>query len=204
MTPWASGLGDAYTERFEPWDRRRARWAWLRPIVDEAVEDHRRVHTVLEVGCGVGANLLALTTLSGSGDAIQATGLDVNPMAVEKANAAGLDVRLGDGLALPFGAAAFDLVLTCGYLIHLPPESLAQAVDELVRVSARWVLIGEYFAPTDEALPYQGHSAVDGLLFRRNYGRLFLARGLTCSDYGFVWKDLDELDNLTWWLFKKP
>ena len=198
-TPWASGLGDAYAARFDPRDRRRARWAWLCPILEQAgrVEP---VRSVLEVGCGAGANLLALTTFSG----IRATGVDVNPGAVAKALDAGLDAHLGDGHALPFGTATFDLVLTCGYLIHLPASALHQATDELMRVSARWMLIGEYFAPQEEALPYHGHPASAGLLFRRNYGHLFLARRLTCVDYGFVWKDLDELDNLTWWLFKKP
>ena len=46
----------------------------------------------------------------------------------------------------PSPTTPFDLVVTVGLLIHIPDDTLRRVMGELVRVSSRWVLSGEYHA----------------------------------------------------------
>jgi spore coat polysaccharide biosynthesis protein SpsF len=52
-----------------------------------------------------------------------------------------------------------------GVLIHQPEESIRSVISEMIRVSGRWVLTGEYFAEEDVEVPYRGH---EGALYRRD------------------------------------
>ena len=42
-------------------------------------------------------------------------------------------------------------------------------------------------------------------MFKRDFGGFFLEHfpDWRVLDYGFAWKQLTGLDNLTWWLFEK-
>ena len=53
-----------------------------------------------------------------------------------------------------------------------------------------------------ETIPYRGHTEA---LFKRDFGSFWLDcfPDLRVLDYGFFWKRLTGLDNLTWWLFEK-
>ena len=70
------------------------------------------------------------------------------------------------------------------------------------RVARRYIVCVEYFSDQPETIPYRGHSEV---LFKRDFGSLWLDcfPDLRVLDYGFFWKRLTGLDNLTWWLFEK-
>ncbi|MEB2284955.1 MAG: methyltransferase domain-containing protein [Myxococcales bacterium] len=65
-----------------------------------------------------------------------------------------VDVRVADhpdhlaaaGPPLPFAAASFDLVLCQDVLEHVPPEGRAPLLDELRRLSRRFVVLGAPFA----------------------------------------------------------
>ena len=51
-------------------------------------------------------------------------------------------------------------------------------------------------------IPYRGQ---EGLLFKRDFGGLWLDSfpSLRTVAYGFAWKRVTGVDNLTWWLFEK-
>src|SRR4029077_12448229 len=92
-------------------------------------------------------------------------------------NGAAREVVLRDGLLpadhlfdadashVPMADGSVDLAFTTGVLIHVPPAGLPAAMDELYRVSRRWVLISEYFADQPEEKLYRGQ---EGLLFKRD------------------------------------
>lgn len=108
-----------------------------------------------------------------------------------------------DAFNLPLSDNAIDLVFTSGVLIHIHPDKLGKAADEIVRVAGKYVLCLEYFSNEPEERPYRGE---EGLLFKRDFGSYYLDRFdcLECIDYGFVWKRANKLfDNVNWWLFKK-
>jgi pseudaminic acid biosynthesis-associated methylase len=157
--------------------------------------------SVLEVGCNIGQNLAALSNFVS-----ELHGVEPNAQVVEMARRhpalSQADLRCGHGGDLPFADASIDLVFTAGVLIHVAPDHLAKVVDEIVRVSRRYVVCVEYFSPTLVEIPYRG---MEGFLFKRDFGSYYLERhpSLRVRDYGFLWKPLDHSDNTNWWLFEK-
>ncbi len=86
---------------------------------------------VLEAGCGVGAQTVALARNSPSARVVA---VDVSAASVKEAHArvaaaglANVCFRQADFLALPFGAASFDHVFACFVLEHLPQPAAALA-----------------------------------------------------------------------------
>lgn len=97
-----------------------------------------RVRTVLktdlfEEGFGQDAVLDAL-----AGIYPVVVGMDISGVVVAASNArlSGVTHVVSDAYALPFKAAAFDLIVSVSTLDHLPPDLLTQALAELCRVLA--------------------------------------------------------------------
>ena len=104
---------------------------------------------------------------------------------------------------LPLDDGAVDLAFTSGVLIHVPPDDLETAYGEIHRVATRYILCVEYFSPTPVEIPYRGH---EGLLFKRDFGGMWLDLfpGLETVANGFFWRRTTGLDDINWWLFRKP
>ena len=94
------------------------------------------------------------------------------------------------------------MAFTSGVLIHIHPDDLLDSMGEIHRVAKRYVVCIEYFSDKPEMIPYRGH---DDRLFKRDFGSYYLDNfpDLSVVDYGFSWKRLTGLDNLTWWVFEK-
>ncbi|XBQ16433.1 MAG: pseudaminic acid biosynthesis-associated methylase [Oceanicaulis sp.] len=199
---WRGAFGDAYTDRCAvSADAVRGRlgvWAEMFKVMAGAPPA-----SVLEVGCNEGINLHALSALTGA----RLAAVEPNAAARERVKASGVaaagDIVDGSAQALPFEDGAFDLVFTTGVLIHIHPDDLGAAVDEICRVSRRWVVCGEYFSPRPEALEYRGET---GYLFKRDFGKFYLDRHpeLVCRGYGFAWSKDTSFDDITWQVFEKP
>lgn len=88
---------------------------------------------VLDIGCGRGEWLELL-----AGHGLKATGVDLNPVQIEEARAAGLDVHQGDAIAwLAEAADASVSMITAHHLVeHLPFETVAWMTREALRVLA--------------------------------------------------------------------
>lgn len=156
----------------------------------------------LEVGSNIGRNLIALRGLIPSLAAIEpneacCASMRANP------DLAGVRIVQGDAFTLPFDDASFDLVFTSGVLIHISPDDLRSATDEIVRVARHYVLCIEYFSRVPCSIPYR--DAGDGFLFKRDFGSWYLDLypQLSVVDYGFLWSRIDSGDDLNWWLFQK-
>ncbi len=159
-------------------------------------------NSILEVGANVGKNLMALHRISAA--ALYA----VEPFAeAYRLLTSNPDLPLAgsaqcSGDALPFEEDSMDFTFTSGVLIHVPPEGLAGVVDELVRVSRRYLWCNEYFSKQPETVTYRGEQ---DLLFKRDFGRFILERhpGLRVLATGFFWSVIGPYDDTTWWLFQK-
>jgi SAM-dependent methyltransferase len=117
--------------------------------------------SVLEVGCGVGAQTISLAR--NSPDA-KITSIDVSAVSLaqarEKVEAAGLKnvrFRQADLFALPFSADSFDHIFVCFVLEHLarPAEALA-ILKRVLRLGGTITLVegdhgSAYFHPQSEA-----------------------------------------------------
>lgn len=158
--------------------------------------------SILEGGANIGLNLRALKGLTTA----ELYALEPNAKArqVLAESGAAAPERIIDGLLtridLPDGAV--DLAFTRGVLIHVPPQDLLQSCRELVRVSRRYVIANEYFSPREETIPYRGQERA---LFKRDFGGFYLDNfpELRIVDYGFDWKRVTGMDDLTWWVFEK-
>ncbi len=122
------------------------------------------LRSVLEVGCNVGMQLRHLGPLTGA----RMSGVDLQQGALDEARAhlPGADLRVARATDLPFPDASFDLVFTSGVLIHVPPSDLDRVMDEIHRVSSRWIWGFEYWAAMPTEVAYRGHS---GLLWKRDF-----------------------------------
>jgi spore coat polysaccharide biosynthesis protein SpsF len=187
---WSGDFGVRYADRNAVLDARRA--AFWHDLVDR-----HGIRSVLEVGCGQGANLAPLVQRLDPSDV---WGIDVNEVAIDRArtNAPGANIVRSRARLLPFRDGFVDLAFTIGVLIHQPEGSLAAVIAEIVRCAGSYVLWGEYHAPQTEDVPYHGET---GALFRRDYGAIYrtLHPGLEVIDEGFLAVE-EGFDRVTWQL----
>lgn len=202
LNQWRGDFGDAYIDR-NPASAEAVR---QRVACFTTIFEHLKGEqpcSIFEGGCNIGLNLRALRQVT-----------DAALYAVEPNDKARMQL-IKDGVIpadnvknatlseIQFAEAAFDLVFTSGVLIHVPDETLDQSCWELHRVAKRYLLSIEYFSPETVTIRYRGH---DDLLFKRDYGEVWLRLfpELEPVAQGFFWKRATGLDNLTWWLFRKP
>ncbi len=190
---WRSEFGRSYTDRNDREKPERVE-SWRRII--EGISPVR----ALEVGCNVGWNLEYLRRLG----VPEIYGIEPQPYAVERARWRGpaFGVLQGTAVDLPFKDGYFDLAFTSGVLIHIAPESIGNALDEIYRVSRRWIVAIEYDAAVEQEINYRGHEGAlwkrdHGGLWRSRYPQLKLVRRIELGEeHGY--------DNCTAHLFEKP
>ena len=201
LKAWAGQFGDEYANRNE-----YANWK-----IGPGTEAFRRIlggldiESVLEVGSNIGLNLLFINALFEGGAKLYA--VEPNRNAFDRLVSQTLmkleEAWNCDVFQLPLADSSIDLVFTAGVLIHIAPDDLGRATDEIVRVARKYVLCIEYFSHTPVEVPYRGQM---GLLFKRDFGAFYLDRfpTLKCTRYGFLWqREFRIFDNPNWWLFEK-
>ena len=200
---WRGEFGNDYAARNAPSaERIRNQTRFWARLLDILAVRNETPGSILEIGANVGINLRALRNL-----------IDANFYAVEP-NDKARDILIADGIvpadqafaatgeAIPMPDGAVDLVFTAGVLIHVNPDTLAEVCSEIYRVSRQTIICAEYFSAYPESIPYRGQ---DDKLFKRDFGSFWRERhpSLKVVDYGFAWKPVTGLDNITWWIFSK-
>lgn len=199
---WEGEFGKEYTERNAPSEENiESRTSLFFDIMNEMRCNPK---SIAEIGAGSGANLRAIRRILGG--SVELTAVEPNQVARE-AIIANQDCDVsrtiyGSAGDIPLADGSMGLVFTSGVLIHIPPAKLGRAMDEIHRVSSRWIAAIEYFNPELVEIVYRGQH---GLLWKGDYGSMYLDRfpDLRCIAYGFAWKRDTGLDNVTWWLFEK-
>lgn len=164
LSLWRSEFGRDYTDRNDREKPERVT-SWQRVL--EGIAPAR----VLEVGCNVGWNLEYLRRLG----VAELYGVEPQLYAVERARWRGpqFGVIHGTAFDLPFRDGWFDLAFTSGVLIHISPETVAAALDEIYRVSRKWIVAIEYDDTKETEINYRGHA---GALWKRDHGALWMGR----------------------------
>jgi len=128
---WETWSGDFYNQKYQ-----HKIQEGQRRILDEM----RRIEpgSVLEAGCGFGRNLKFLS--KEIGDKIHFTGIDISKNLLEKCD---MSVTCADIRKLPFSDNSFDMVFTHGTLMHVPGHTIRNAMNELIRVSKKYILCAE-------------------------------------------------------------
>jgi hypothetical protein len=123
--------------------------------------------STLEVGSGaVGIGLLADRPFVGC------------DLKFERQPAPQMSAVMGSALHLPFADGEFEVVVASDVLEHIPPNSRAAVVDQLIRVGRRWILMGVPCGPSAARsdgwlarwLAFRGKSDPDWLVEHRMFG----------------------------------
>ncbi len=194
---WQGDFGDQYVDRNQGDELISANVA----LFAKALGRVQRLESLLELGTNTGNNLLALSQLLPS---CELNGIEINAKAHAQAQSLEIaDVWHGSLFDFP-RQRRYDLTFSKGVLIHLAPELLSQAYDQLYHLSSRYVLLVEYYNPAPVEVSYRGNS---GRLFKRDFAGEMLDRyaDLQLLDYGFVYRRDPQfpMDDVSWFLLEK-
>lgn len=176
-TVWKGTFGREYTERNtvdtegldEHWRRNYgfARSSIIASFLSGISKDAK----FLEVGCNAGNQLLMLKQMGWR----NLSGTELQPFAIEIASSRLPDAafKLGSALALPWEDRSFDVVFTCGVLIHISPTDLPSVMDEIYRTTREYIWGTEYYAPEVTQVTYRDHSE---LLWKMDFARQYMKR----------------------------
>ena len=180
---WAGEFGDEYLAR------NRVDWRARIPFW-KAMIDATGARSVYEFGCNAGWNLSAIRRAYPD---VVCSGCDINESAIRQAIRAGLEVDDS-----PSALGKSELVFTAGVLIHVAPDDLNDLMQRIADASTDYVLAVEYSAPAEQAIDYRGNK---DMLWKRNYGALYMDMGLELIQKGPAGKGFDQC---TYWLLRKP
>lgn len=147
---WAGQFGDEYHQR-NPQADHLDLWS---EIIGARMGG---IRSVFEPGAGQGDNLVAIREhAEWWSKECRFTGMDINEGAVAAMNERGL---VGIHGAFPTDPIdnKYDLVLTRGFLIHLPNDELVKAFDKIYAMSNRYVCFCEYYSPVRRSFSYRGN-----------------------------------------------
>jgi pseudaminic acid biosynthesis-associated methylase len=191
---WQGDFGKAWV------DRNRKDFDARGPFWEDFVARYP-ARNALEVGAAHGENLRHLSRLL---PPRELWGLDINEsaLAVLREVAPGTNAVWSPARHLPLRDGYFDLVFTVGLLIHQPDSSLPIVMSEIVRCSRRWVVCGEYHSDEPTSITYRD---LDGVLFKRDYGRLYqeLFSELELRETMFLTMDEHGFDRVTLHVLEK-
>jgi len=191
MSLWEGEFGNEYTKRNAVLPDRKRFWAKrMRELKPE---------TVLEVGANRGFNTYWIHKAKPTTE-IWATDINRSALRLLRQEQPEVNTVFADVMNLPFKGYCFDLVISVGLLIHIPPDKVRYAIAEMARVARRHLLIAEYHNQTWEMIPYHGKKDV---LWKGPYDEVIwqeLERRLINT--GFL-TQADGFDRVTWWLYER-
>jgi pseudaminic acid biosynthesis-associated methylase len=192
---WAGEFGNEYTGRNQVMVQQRV------PFFTEILRRTFGVRSVCELGTNRGHNLRAIAELSPN---YELTGVEINPVAHREMAGFSRIQAVCSSIQEFTPSQTYDLVFTCGVLIHLNPDDLPMVYDRMMALSSRYILINEYFNPVPQEINYRGHA---DRLFKRDFAGELMDRHdgkLSVVDMGFLWKrTCPSWDDSTWFLLEK-
>lgn len=174
---WSGEFGKAYTDRnghtVEELDAlHQSDFGLARTELNsEFVGSMDKALRVLEVRTNVGTQLKGLEAMGFT----RLYGIEAQAYALHQAKGFTRGMRFvqADAVRLPWRDRSFDLVFTSGVLIHISPDDIGRALDEIYRCANCYIWGWEYYAEEYTPVPYRGRN---GLLWKANFARLYLDR----------------------------
>ena len=195
---WKGEFGDDYIER----NKSKSLLAANLALFSEILKKTGPIQSVLELGCNVGMNLKSLELLSPE---LKISGVDINKKAINelKEEKPGYHL-LEQSILEKIDIEPSDLCFTKGVLIHINPDKLENAYENLYINSNRFICVNEYYNPSPVKINYRGH---EDRLFKRDFCGELLERfnDLKLIDYGFGYRNdpVFQQDDMTWFLLEK-
>lgn len=173
---WNGTFGSEYTERntFSPPEQDQLyieEYGVTRTQMNRDFLSNLQISNILEVGSNVGNQLRSLQSIGYE----NLYGVELQHYAVEKSKALtkGINIIQGSGFDIPFKDKFFDLAFTSGVLIHISPNDINVILDEIYRVSKRYIWGFEYFSDVHTEIAYRGN---DDKMWKANFAKLFMDR----------------------------
>lgn len=146
------------------------------------------IRSILDAGCGTGVNLAHLVDVTG---ASRGTGIEPNADTVAQLRRNHeVDPRLEFHEAsvhrLPFPSDSFDLVVCWSVLHWVGREEYLQALGELIRVTAKYLIVMDFVGSQDYRVPY--HHRPGLFTYKMDFEPPLMASGI-----------LDCIDVVRWW-----
>jgi len=172
---WGENFGHQYTDR-NPQIPDEIDALYLRnfgfsrsSLNEEFLNDLNRNLRIMEAGTNVGAQIQLVQKMGFQ----NLYGIELQTYAIEKAKKLTRNINLIEGnvLDIPFKDNFFDLVYTSGVLIHISPDNILQAIQEIYRCSNCYIWGFEYFSENHTAIPYRGEN---DLLWKANFAEIYL------------------------------
>ena len=194
---WAEQYSKDYIEKNREFNPALGKKAWA-----QMLQNAESIESILECGCNIGRNIGFLEQVLP--DAMKSV-IEISKPAFEfVTNKYVLRHKFLGSIEDSAFPQKFDLVFTMGVLIHIHPENLLKAMEQIYKHSNRYILLGEYFNRTPVTIEYQGQK---DRLFKMDFGKIFLESfNVKVVDYGFLWGHIFDkagFDDMTWWLFEK-
>lgn len=171
---WANDFGNDYVKRnyFEPKeldDFYIVQYGKSRTAINNEILGKLKFKNILEIGSNVG-NQLKLLQKQGYKNLY---GIEINQHAVElsKKMTTRVNIIQGSAFDLPFKDNYFDLAFTSGVLIHINPKDLKKIMNEIYRVTKKYIWGFEYFSPTLATINYRGNK---NRLWKNDYAKTYL------------------------------
>ena len=174
---WSGKFGKEYTDRnlmsLDELDRLYVdNYGVSRTEINEEFLAGLDADRILEVGCNVGNQLLLLKKMWHT----DLWGIELQDHAVEIARkrTRGINIVKGSAFDIPYKDGFFDLVFTSGLLIHISPDNIGKALDEIYRCTNMYIWGFEYYSPDG----YQMINYREGndLLWKTDFAKLFVDR----------------------------
>jgi len=172
---WEEQFGEGYLERnvYDPKELNEfynERFGKTKDQLNDIfLKDIPKDAKILEVGTNIGNQLLHLQSQGFT----NLYGIEIQDRAINyaKHRTDNLNIIKGDALDIPFKDNFFDLVFTHGVLIHISPENIEKATNEIYRVSNKYIWGLEYYAPTYTDLEYHGQK---NIMWKTDFCKLYL------------------------------
>ena len=200
MQQWSSEFGKEYTEQnphtFETMDELyKKQFGLTRTELNLTFLDtFDRSIRILEVGSNVGAQLQGLQKIGFK----HLYGIEIQTYAIElsRQNTKNINIIKGSAFDIPFKDSYFNLVFTCGLLIHINPNDLNTAMREVYRCTSEYIWGFEYYSNKYSEIPYRGQN---NLLWKADFAKLYQDefRGLELvKEKRIKYLDNDNVDSM--------
>jgi len=191
---WSSEFGDNYIDRNQD-------YIVNIPFFSKVISRTFGVKSVIEFGCNVGLNLMALNNLL---PRCELTGVEINSKAANELSKWGGCNVINESIFDYKDSKKYDLSMIKGVLIHINPDMLNNVYEKLYDSSDRYILVAEYYNPTPVNISYRGYN---DRLFKRDFAGEMLDKysDLELVDYGFLYHrdKYFEQDDISWFLLEK-
>src|SRR5574338_687609 len=110
-----------------------------------------RAQSVLEVGCSAGNDLKLFP------QELSVNGIDVSEIAITKAkeNLPSFHFKIANAVSIPFDDSSVDFVFTRNLFNYLEESEIKKSIDELFRVSKKYIFNIELFSENEDRIDNQ-------------------------------------------------